>query len=53
MAKTNEELNKLKEEYETLTSKLKELNEDELMEVTGGDEYISYPPEFERHEPLR
>lgn len=36
MAKTKEELNILKTEYETLTSKLKELNEDELMQVTGG-----------------
>ena len=34
--KTKEELNQLKIEYEVLTTKLKELNEDELMLVTGG-----------------
>ena len=39
MAKTKEELNQLKQEYETLTNKLKELSEDELMIVTGGIEY--------------
>lgn len=37
MAKTKEELNKLKVEYETLTAKLKELSDDELKLVTGGD----------------
>ena len=36
MAKTQEELNVLKEEYETLTNKLKELTEDELKNVVGG-----------------
>ena len=34
--KTKEELNALKEEVETLSKKLAELNEDELKEVTGG-----------------
>ena len=34
--KTKEELNQLKTEYETLTTKLKELTEDELRQVTGG-----------------
>ena len=34
--KTQEELTKLKTEYETLFSKLKELNEDELKRVIGG-----------------
>lgn len=34
--KTKEELKELKEEYENLTSKLKELSEDELILVTGG-----------------
>ena len=34
--KTKEELNALKEEVETLSKKLAELNEDELAEVTGG-----------------
>lgn len=36
MAKTQEELNQLKNEYESLTNKLKELNEEELKLVTGG-----------------
>ena len=36
MTKTQEELNELKKEYETLNSKLKELSEDELKQVTGG-----------------
>ena len=34
--KTQEELNQLKVEYETLNNKLKELSEDELGYVTGG-----------------
>ena len=37
MAKTKEELTKLKTEYETLTNKLNELSEDELGYVTGGN----------------
>ena len=36
MAKTQEELNELKQEYESLVTKLKELTEDELKLVTGG-----------------
>lgn len=36
MAKTIEELNQLKDEYETLIEKLKVLSEDELKEVCGG-----------------
>lgn len=34
--KTKEELTQLKEEYESLSNKLKELTEDELKEVTAG-----------------
>ena len=34
--KTEEELNALKEEVETVNKKLAELSEDELMQVTGG-----------------
>ena len=34
--KTQEELKELKQEYEALTAKLKELTEDELKEITGG-----------------
>ena len=37
MAKTKEELNQLKTEYESLANKLQELTDDELMQVTGGD----------------
>ena len=33
MAKTKEELNQLKNEYESLTSKLKELTEEDLKNV--------------------
>lgn len=36
MAKNIEELNELKQEYEELNNKLKELTEEELMIVTGG-----------------
>lgn len=36
MAKTKEELMKLKKEYDTLNSKLKELSEEELKLVIGG-----------------
>ena len=35
MAKTQEELNTLKVEYETLNTKLKELSDEELKEVVG------------------
>ena len=38
MIKTKEELNTLKVEYKTLSSKLKELNEDELKQVIGGND---------------
>ena len=36
--KTKEELNQLKQEYESLATKLQELTEDELKQVTGGTE---------------
>lgn len=36
MAKTQEELEQLKQEYKTLTVKLKELTDEELEIVTGG-----------------
>lgn len=36
MAKTKEELNELKKQCEDLSSKLNELNEDELDEISGG-----------------
>ena len=39
MAKTNEELNELKNEYESLATKLQELTEDELKQVAGGVDY--------------
>ena len=41
MAKTQEELNTLKVEYETLNNKLKELSEDELKDVIGGTHFDS------------
>lgn len=34
--KTKEELEALKQEYEALNNKLKELNEDEIKEIVGG-----------------
>ena len=37
MAKTKEELEALKNEFDNLTNKLKELSEDELKEVAGGE----------------
>lgn len=40
MAKTKEELNVLKQEYETLTTKLQELSEEELKMVTGGKDAV-------------
>ena len=45
MAKTIEELNTLKTEYETLTVKLKELTENELGYVTGGN-YVRLATSF-------
>ena len=36
MAKTQEELNAIKKEIETLNNKLTELTEEELKQVTGG-----------------
>ena len=37
MAKSKEELNKIKEEVEAVNEKLQELTEEELAQVTGGD----------------
>ena len=37
--KTKEELNALKEEVEALNKKLAELTEEELAQVTGGQQY--------------
>ena len=44
--KTNEELNKLREDFEDTLKKLRELSEDELKEVTGGkmDQFIGLIP---------
>ena len=39
MAKTKEELIEIKEELKSLNSKLKELTEDELKEITGGADF--------------
>lgn len=54
MAKTKEELIQLKQEYETLNSKLKELTEDELKLVAGGSctsEAQNQVQEAEKHIP--
>ena len=42
MAKTKEELNALKQEFESLSSKLAELSEEELSQVTGGNPIWAY-----------
>ena len=36
MSKSKEELNELKKRYENLTEEIRELSEEELEEVTGG-----------------
>ena len=41
MPKSKEELNKLREEYKTLSVKLKELTADELKQVIGGVEFVT------------
>ena len=43
MAKTKEELNELKKEFETLTNKLSELTQEELALVTGGNSTFVIP----------
>lgn len=43
MAKTQEELKQLKQEYESLSNKLKELSDDELKQVTGGGSIFDMP----------
>ena len=43
MAKTQGELNALKEEVETLNKKLAELTEEELAQVTGGEWTLGDP----------
>ena len=42
MAKTEEELNELKKEYQTLVEQLSELTEEEFENVTGG----AYPKDI-------
>lgn len=39
--KTQEELKQLKEEYESFSNELKELSDDELKQVTGGDDLVN------------
>ena len=41
MKKTQEELKQLKEEYEALNDKLKDLSDEELKQVTGGSIQLS------------
>ena len=60
MAKTQEELIQLKQDYEALTTKFQELTEDELKQIAGGLELlpsnklisIVYDAMFERCKPL-
>ena len=40
--KTKDEQNKMKMEYKPLDKRMKELSEDELSEVTGGETEIQY-----------
>ena len=42
MSKTKEELNKIKEEVEAVNEKLAELTEEELAQVTGGGDAVSF-----------
>ena len=42
MSKSKEELNAIKEDVETLNNKLTELTDDELKQVTGGEDSDSY-----------
>ena len=48
--KTKEELNALKEEVETLNQKLAELTDEELAQVTGGDDSVLEPPGHDPNE---
>lgn len=47
--KTQEELKKLKQEYETLAAKLKELSEEELKQVVGGFTIPEHNPNYDIH----
>ena len=51
--KTNEELNALKEEIETLKKKLSELTEEELKQVTGGNQGMDESGEINPRCPLK
>lgn len=48
MAKTQEELRKLKEEYEKLSLELSNLSEEELNKVIGGDKETMQDSKYER-----
>ena len=43
MAKTKAELNQIKIEYEELNNKPKELTDDELIQVAGGEHQVNKP----------
>ena len=52
MSKTNEELNELKKEVESVNEKLQELTEEELEQVNGGLSSLSLPgmvADMEKH----
>ena len=44
MSKSNEELNKLKEEAESVNEKLQELTPEEIAQVSGGGKPFVPPP---------
>ena len=46
MSKSKEELNKIKEEVETVNEKLRELTEDELAQVSGGGDVVRVNVKF-------
>lgn len=50
MAKTKEELNQLKKEYQNFKTKLSELTEDEIKEIVGGFNVPGGPEQlYEKH----
>ena len=49
MTKTKEELQQLKQEYESFVSKLGDLNEDEIEQIVGGFVTPSHEKEYEPH----
>ena len=48
MSKSKEELNKLKEEDETVNEKLQELTPEEIAQVSGGKPFVPPPVPIEQ-----